>query len=153
MNYHLTKAQQLIKDQTVFIIGGGSSLSNFDFTKLNGKSVIAINSAYRYVDNNAILYWMDQTWARQQKNELINHPSILRFTSFSTIVPYPQVGKAYPLLKTGEFGYDSDIGQVKGNNSGSQAINFAATFNPKQIVLLGFDGGPINDKTHFHSHQ
>lgn len=140
------------KNQTVFIIGGGNSLSGFDFKQLEGKCVVALNSAYKFVDD-AVLYWMDSSWVRKQGEALTNHPSPYRFTSFHTIVPNPQLAGAYPLLQTGDFGYDSTLGQVRGNNSGTQALNFVATLQPKRIVLLGYDMGYVEGKSHFHDYQ
>lgn len=51
-------------------------------------------------------------------------------------------------------GYDPFIDNVKGNNSGAMAINFAINLHPSRIILLGFDLGYVAGKSHYHdTHQ
>lgn len=52
----LTELTEKFKDKTVFIIGGGNSLSGFDFSRLENKCVIALNSAYKFVGKDAVFF-------------------------------------------------------------------------------------------------
>lgn len=148
----LNDLKNLVENNTVFIIGGGNSLRGFDFDRLRGKCVVALNSAYKFVGEDSVLYWMDQHWAKKQKDSLSKHPSTLRFTSYHTQVdrgPYD----SFPLRHTGDYGYDPDIGSVRGNNSGTQALNLVVNMNPKRVILLGYDMGYNDSKSHFHDLQ
>jgi hypothetical protein len=145
--------------QDVYIIGGGNSLKGFDFSRLKDKKVIATNAAYRYVDNkDAILFWMDESWADEQGSDLENHPSKFRFTSStlarrSVLEDSEAFHGARYLYHSGEMGYDPNVDNVKGNNSGTQAVNFAINLQPRKIILLGFDMGASGTPTHFHKHH
>lgn len=136
-------------NQSVYVIGGGNSLRGFDYSFLKNKTTIAINSAYKFVPNPSIIYFMDQSWALKHEQELLNHPAP-KYTSYPTIVPEPSVCGSKPLLHTGNFGYDNDPWCVRGNNSGVQAINFVANHGAKEIILLGFDFGKVDGRSHFH---
>lgn len=140
----------------VFIVGGGSSLKGFDFTLLNGKNVIAINSAYRYVvREDVVLFWGDAAFASHEAEILENHPSKYKITSrvmADYAIEHGKLGAAGStiLKKTGDYGYDPNVDNVKGNNSGTQALNFAINLHPSRIILLGFDMGYVGSKSHFH---
>lgn len=143
----------------IFIVGGGSSLTNFDFSKLKDKNVIAINSAFKRFDrDDVILYWGDASFGSANSKELLNHPSKYKFTSTvfaDTAIARNKTGVANStiLKKTGDYGYDSNINHVKGNNSGTQALNFALNLHPSRIFLLGFDMKYIGSKSHFHEYH
>lgn len=152
--------QELIKRFTgtnVFIVGGGFSLKNFDFEQLTGKNVIALNSAYKYVDESAVLYWADVSWGEKEDTQLLNHPSKYKFSSrlnADSLINSNKtgVGGCHWLKKTGDYGYDPNVNHVRGNNSGANAINFAVNLGAYRIILLGFDMGYIGSKSHFHEH-
>lgn len=141
----------------VFIVGGGYSLKNFDFNLLKNKNVIALNSAYNYVGENAVLYWADAVWGQNEEDSLRKHPSKYKFSSrinADTLILSNKTGTAgcHWLKKTGDYGYDSNVNNVRGNNSGANAINFAINLGAYRIILLGFDMGYTGSKSHFHDH-
>ena len=45
-----------------FIVGGGPSLSSFDWSLLNNKITIAINNAYQVLPQASICYFTDNDW-------------------------------------------------------------------------------------------
>ena len=49
----------------VFIVGGGTRLSGFDFNKLKNKNVIAVNKSICYVPNANYFITMDYTFLRK----------------------------------------------------------------------------------------
>lgn len=139
----------------VFIVGGGYSLKHFDFNLLKGKNVIALNSAYQYVDGDAVLYWADASWGQREEVNLLSHPSKYKFSSrlnADTMIHANRtgVGGCHWLKRTGNFGYDSNVNHVRGNNSGGHAINFAINLGAYRIILLGFDMSYTGSKSHFH---
>lgn len=97
-------------------------------------------------------FWMDQSWGYKHQYELECHPSPYKFTSYHTQVDKGPA-KSYPLIRTHSFGYDPRITHVCGNNAGTQALNFAVNLNPERIVLLGYDMGYVDGKSHFHDYQ
>lgn len=151
--------QELIKKfsgTTIFIVGGGASLKDFDFSRLNGKNVIAVNSAYKYVDENAVLYWGDTSWGQDESENLLKHPSKYKFSSrlHVDLTSNPTgPGGCYWLRKTGSEGFDPDVNSVRGNNSGAHAINFSINLGARRVVLLGFDMSYSGTKSHFHNHH
>lgn len=131
-------------------------MRNFDFNVLKDKNVIATNSAYLNVGENAILFWVDGSWVGKHSDALEHHPSKLRFmpvVNADICISKNLVGpsKSCYLRRSGDFGYDPLIDNVKGNNSGCMAINFAVNLKPKRIVLLGFDLGYVGGKSHYHN--
>ncbi len=140
----------------VFIVGGGHSLKHFHFPSLKGKNVIALNAAYKYVDETAVVYWADATWGSNNAPKgLSDHPSPYKFSSrinADTLILANKVGPAGCnwLKKTGDYGYDPNVNNVRGNNSGTQALNFAVNLLASRVFLLGFDMGYIGGKSHFH---
>ncbi|QDJ96521.1 hypothetical protein Xoosp13_335 [Xanthomonas phage Xoo-sp13] len=141
----------------MFIVGGGNSLKNFDFKLLHGRCVIALNSAYKYVDENSALYWADSNWgATWEDRGLADHPSKFKFTSRTQISPAMLassrgVAGSHYLNLTGNSGYDPNPDHVRGTNSGGHAINLAVNMNAQRIILLGFDMGYVFGRSHFHS--
>ena len=137
----------------VFVVGGGFSLHDFDFSKLNGRNVIAVNAAYKHVDETAIIYWGDASWGVEHESKIKDHPSPYKFSSRLNInLSTDKLGTAgcHWLQCSGSFGYDSNINNVRGNNSGGQAINFAINLGAKNIILLGFDMKYTGSRSHFH---
>ena len=80
MRPSLQALMKKIKGKNVFIIGGGPSAKNVDFSLLHDEVVICINDAYRYFPNAVATYWVDETWAAENAHLLVNHNG-LKFTS------------------------------------------------------------------------
>lgn len=135
-----------IKGTTVFIVGGGASLKNFDYSRLEGHNVIGINQACKYIPSLTAIYWADEDWAARNDYTLESHRCKLRFCArknlpvgFDANNQIRTVGGATPLYLSGDTGFDSNINNVRGNNSGCHTINLAINAGANTIVLLGFD--------------
>lgn len=155
MRPRLQEIKQKLQGTDVFIIGGGNSLKDFDFARLKNKNVIAINSAYKFIDD-AILFWTDGSWVAANDLTLQNHSSkyrMMAITNADIAIKKNLTGTANSiyLKRSGDFGYDPNPDNVMGNNSGTMAINFAINMGAKRIILLGFDLKQINRKSHFHN--
>lgn len=132
----------IFKDEIVSIIGGGSSLTGFDFSRLQGK-IIAINQAIKYVKADMFIALDTIIWSQHEKelNEIENRGGYLlndsrRYTprqNFTRIVLEP--------IK--------DLRIIKANNSGLLALAVALHLGAKIVYLFGFDGY-IGKQTHFH---
>ncbi len=136
----------IFKDKTIFIIGGGPSLLNFDFSVLKDKFVIAINKAFLTYPNADVLYWTDSRFYKWFETD-INKFKGLKITN----KPRPAVNDIINLRDTGRDGLELKPDGIRhGNNSGYAAINVAIHLGAKNIILLGYDMESKGNKTHFH---
>lgn len=151
---------------TIYIVGGGHSLKEFDFSLLKNKNTIAINDAAFSVPDPTIVYWTDDSWLwKRTKN--IPHFEILSQEKYKNSYMFmgrntnhdikgKYLGLAHNLKINGinGLGNINDFRQVHGNNSGAHCISFSCKFKPKRIVLLGFDMNVSENKeTHFHGRK
>jgi hypothetical protein len=145
-----------ISGRDVYVIGGGPSFREEYIEFLENKLIICINTAFKYFKNPTAIYWCDDSWACNNLDALESHPCKMRFTSrfngdgFITKNIKTTAG-ATVLRRTGDFGIDPNIDNVRGNNSGAHMINFLTNMKVKRIILLGFDMKIKNGKSHWHS--
>lgn len=147
-----------------FIIGGGPSLSGFNYSILDNELTIGINKAF--VGYHAVVnYSMDprfydmvtyqsptdpkvkmlhQEWLRYHGIKVfMRHNDKLKFDS--TVYYVNDLGKV-------AVSFDLDAGIYKGNNSGCGALMLAIGLGCDKIGLLGYDMkiDKEHDKTHWH---
>jgi hypothetical protein len=138
--------EKIWKNETVYLIGGGPSLINFNWEKLRGKKTIAINKSALYYPHADIMYWTDSRFYSWYKND-IDKLTCKKYTLRSG----KKLADDIISLNRGEtFGlseYNNTL--CHGNNSGYAAINLAYHLGAKTIVLLGYDM-KANDNSHFH---
>jgi hypothetical protein len=156
MRPSLQELHRKIRGKTVFIIGGGPSAKEVDFSLLQDELTISINDAYSEFPNTAAIYWVDDSWAAENYDKLKNHSCKLLFTSRkSQHLGHKEdprgILNCTVLRRTGDFGYDPSDDCVMGNNSGTQALNLCVNMKPKTIVLIGFDMKLTDNKSHWHN--
>ena len=143
---NLGKIDPIFKGSSIFIVGGGPSLKDFDFTRLKDKHVIAVNKAFLFVPFADVMYWTDTRFYKWYEKE-INLFSGLKVTNKSTPIKPGIVN----LQDTGREGLETRPDGIRhGNNSGYAAINLAYLLGANKIILLGFDMKIEGKKTHFH---
>ena len=143
---NFVKVEPIWKGETAFIVGGGPSLANFNFDKLQYKKTIIINKAIQFYPKADILYWTDARVYHWYKKDIDN----FRGDKY-TIKPFDVPKDVKALRNTGKHGLEYDPTGVRhGNNSGYAAINLAVHLGVKRIVLLGFDMGNQGNQSHFH---
>ena len=149
------------KGLPAFVVGGGPSLKNFDWSRLRGEPVIGINRAYEYCDP-AVIFSMD---SRFYANILVGRYGPLARDKFQT---YRSGIKVW--LDNNATPYREDVFIAKcpgrdawptrvadglggGANSGYGALNLAYVLGADPIYLLGFDmhGGPDGRQQWFHT--
>ena len=136
-------------NETVFIIGGGPSLSNFDFNALLGKKVIAINKAILSYPQAQALYWTDSRFYGWYEQEVDSYKG-LKYT-IRPNYRYTENSEVNILRKGKKFGLEKAVDTLAhGNNSGYAAINLAYHLGARRIILLGYDMGNNGTKSHFH---
>ena len=149
----------------VFVIGGGSSLKDFDFGKLNEKDTIIVNKAIQYVPNPTYFITIDFTVLKKMSRIYDISPTKIFVANFTK--PYLQekegriVDIRFPLVyKLEDFNmiiksYKTEGMGIKfndfrnGDNSGFCALQLAVVLGYEEIYLLGIDLN-VDKETHFH---
>lgn len=142
----------------VFILCGGPSVNDTTLSLLNSTEhkIICINSACEYIDTPHAVMWCDDSWAN------INHKWLKKYEGWKFSVKtgdlyekYQKIdafgfGRSIVLGKTGDYGYDNRLGSVRGNNTGTNALNFLLTCEVSSIGIIGMDMNTEAGKAHFH---
>jgi len=148
-----------IKGKTVFMVGGGDSISSMvDFSLLQNELVFCINDSYMDIITPVGLYWVDDTWMSERYEKLKEYTDMDIFTSKTAshinydIKNDPRtLGNTIILKRISDFGYAPDFDTVCGNNSGVQALNFVVNMSPSNVILLGYDmRRGDTGRTHYH---
>lgn len=143
---------RIFDGQPVVIVAGGPSLRQFDFSRLAGKNVIAINRACEFIPDATVLWWTDAKFWHHNSVKIMAHRARWKATCLHNYggIDLPAEIKQYRF--TGHKGFDPDPGCLRsGNNSTYAAIHLAAHLGANRIILLGLDmkHGP-GGETHFH---
>jgi len=134
------------KGQRCFIIGGGSSLADFDFSKLKGENVIGVNRAFEKIDCT-INFAMDYHLHKWITNGRLGPVAKKKFENYKG---YPvwldSVGYDYPkgiFIVNGSDKRQLTLSMIEGigggTNSGYGALHLAVCLGANPIYLLGFD--------------
>ncbi|MCK4793140.1 MAG: hypothetical protein KAV87_55935, partial [Desulfobacteraceae bacterium] len=145
--------------QRCFIIGGGESLKNFDFSKLKNELVIGVNRAFEKMDcqiNFAMDYNLYE-WITAGKLGAVTQKKFNDYKGHR--VWLDSVGYDYPrgifvLSGSKEHIISSSMknGIISGTNSGYGALNLAVCLGANPIYLLGFDmKGQDGKQVHWHN--
>lgn len=134
-----------------YIVGGGPSLTAFDWSNLDDKFVIGINRAYEKKPDLDIIYFTDPDWYDRHKDDILKLPAAKyrgRLQRKPEIV-HPDV---YEIQLVGEVGWSDKWGELyHGINSTYAAIQVAYQLGFKKINLLGIDMKWRGRRTHWHS--
>ena len=144
-----------------FIIGGGPSLRDFDFSSLQDDITIGINAAYTEIDPT-IMFSMDKRffeWAstgKYGKTENDKSGNLLKYNESNSIkmhlnVEPLEIKGVYNIRNAGDCGLSKSLsaGLYNGENSGYAALNLAYILGCNPIYLLGFDLN-TNERYHWH---
>lgn len=109
-------------------------------SKIHKEHVIAVNMAYKLGDWVDVLFFGDDGYWSNNKNQILQFPGLRCSCAKNIDRVYQKRVKVIqrdPNKPTGISNRDSLIAWNK--NSGAAAINLAVHFGVKQIILLGFD--------------
>ncbi len=144
-------------NHTCYIVGGGTSLKDFNWELLNDKFVIAINSAHIALPNCNIIYVTDPPYITANLATLKAHQAPVWQGAINCVLPkkLDVVDRQWHL--TGPEGLETRANSLRhGSNSTLAATNMAAAhLGFKTIYLLGIDmqWGKKGDKSSSHWHS
>ena len=145
---------RLWPNSTVYVLGGGPSLTDVDLTPLHSKRVLAVNNSYgdpsgRQQDGHDIydprpwvdaLYFGDCRWYDWHRKALLDFGG-LKVTSCQRGFRWPGikwVSRANKAMGLTPRPYEV----VWNRSSGASAVNLAVHLGATKIILLGFDMQP-----------
>jgi len=155
----------------VYIVAGGTSLENFNFNKLKGKDVIAINKAILDMSTAKYFITMDYTLLTHKLNKnihLFNQSKATKFFVANLCPKYMMETNGRIMDTRSNFIYklnpfhvvikskkEKPIGLdfssfAHGENSGFCGLQLAICLGYKHIHLLGYDFSISSTKTHYH---
>lgn len=135
------------------IVAGGPSLRDFQFERLRGVNVIAINRAYEDCPFAQVLWWSDARFWRKHKGDLLCHQAPWKATcdiNYDASDRLPESVHQYRFTRVD--GFDDDPACLRtGNNSAYAAMHLAAHLGVARMVLLGVDmRHGEHGETHYH---
>lgn len=149
----MTRSIQREAAATVSVIGGGWSLRGVDLSRVPGV-VIAVNDSAILAPRVDFAVSMDRLWTEHRWDRLRARceagevkAAYLRRSALSRIPdPWPRWCKAFDCDHTTDvFSYvpghrlASQMPRLNGGNSGTCALNLAYHFEPKRVLMFGFD--------------
>ena len=159
------------KGKPCIIVGGGPSLSDFDWELLHGWRVIGINRVYEEFDPTIIfsmdtrfLRWiLDGQYGEEAREKFMASKAykVWLCTYNCTLPPEIFIVKVWGNYSRGFHVFPETMrnGIGHGNNSGYGALNLAVCLGANPIYLLGYDmgyrkGDPVDAmkrRTHWHN--
>jgi len=164
------------RNNRLFIIAGGPSVKNVDFSKLTGEDIMCVNASVKLIDQPTYFVTMDYSFLTKEVisideiNKKITGKSffILKTNNPHLIIkngiiedkrhnfPYTNINKFNHVIASNtDFLKSKGFGEklesfVNGNNSGFSAIQLGILLGYEEIYLIGFDLGFTRTDTHFH---
>lgn len=140
--------EPLFTGAAVFILGGGPSLRGFDFARLAGRRVIAVNEAIKHYPDADLLYFWDDTW-------FLRNRALVHYRQGLTATGSRMAAASQPRLRRIDIQANAPLqrgGQAvrKGRSSGHTAVALAVACGAARVVLLGYDMRLVDGRSHFH---
>ncbi len=130
--------KDMFKGEEVHVVGSGPSLVGFDYSRLKGKRVIAINHAYKLVDHEFCLF-TDKGFARRESPDVIEKTTCLSIFD----ADYPgHIVFEYADGNNGranKFQLDPSLGVWHRSSSGSIGLCAALQGGATKVYIYGFD--------------
>jgi hypothetical protein len=141
-------AEPIWRGETGFIIAGGPSLCGFDFSRLAGRKVMAINSSVFSYPAADVLFFGDARWWAWNAKQVRKDYKGLIFTCSES--EDPRINNLVKIRPPPHL--STDRGQVTMQRTSlTAAINLSVHFGCARIVLMGVDQKAGADgRTHHH---
>ena len=134
--------------QSCVIIGGGPSLTNFDWSLLKSENTIGCNTAFTLKEEVCkVCIFGDHRWWNKFQFELAKYKGTV-FTNcpqlMNSKIPWLwTVSRENRGLHTNALGWNG--------NTGASAINLALLFGVSEIYLLGYDMKRTKERSNWHN--
>jgi hypothetical protein len=152
-----------LEKRRCFLLGGGPSLEDFDYSILINEFTIGVNKTL-LIFNPTINYSMDPRFYEnavrppQKRDERLFHEAWVKYTGLKVLLCPKKDNRLvlsddiYIVTRITQKILSLDINQgiYPGTNSGFGAFMLAIAMGCKEIYLLGYDMKVVNDKTHWH---
>jgi len=131
------------KQDKVFIVATGWSLKDFDFNRLKGHNVIAVNEAACHVPNFDYSVVIDTEITMLREDVKHRVPFLAQKPVISHHIPTVETPFDVIVMEySGAEGFEFEHNKVRtAGNSGYMAINAAYHLGARNVFLLGFDLG------------
>jgi hypothetical protein len=130
-------------DRTVFVVGGGPSLRGFDFERLRGRHVLAVNAGFvdlaPMATGTDVLFFRDHEWFSRNRAALAGWAGLIVTVSTAAKADWPD---RVDLVEA------NTEAMPRARTSGHQAVSLALMLGAGRIVLLGFDWNPEGGNYH-----
>lgn len=123
--------------EEVFIIGSGSSMKGFDFSRLEGKKTIVVNHMVTEFPEASALLFFDREFVQEREKEI---------GEFKGLV-FSSMRSGYKGTTERDFFYPTDTKIVPskfnhglhGKRSSLAALNLALVMGSRRVYLMGYD--------------
>ncbi len=142
------RIERIWEGKDAIIIGGGPSLSNFDWSRLENENTIGCNVAFTLGEKVCkVCIFGDARWWKNFEKELSEYRGTV-FTNcpqlLNSKIPWLwTMPREMRGLHTNALGWNG--------NTGSSAINLALLFGAKRIFLLGYDMKRTTQQSNWHN--
>lgn len=141
---------RLWPDSTIYIIGGGPSVSETPLHLIHNEKIIGVNNAYKLGDWVDVCWFGDSRWFQWNREELKSFNGII--VTCQRRLKNMEGHDVKSVQKGKQAGIERKPTKICWNgSSGGSAINLAYHFGAKRIVLIGFDMKATNGKYNYHS--
>ncbi|RWQ12345.1 hypothetical protein [Mesorhizobium sp.] len=130
-------AEKIWPGETVFVLAAGPSTAALDLSRLAGRRVIAVKSAWAVYPKADVLFFADGRWWREKQLR----PSVDAFAGL-IVTTAMEIGdpRVKRIKKIDPKHFSAKPGEVAlARSSTTGAINLAIHFGARRIVLLGVD--------------
>ena len=132
----------------VFVVGGGNSLRNFDWSLLENEKTIGCNQAYeRGVE---ICIFGDEPWFNDNKDRLLKYVEQGGTVCTNCTQLFRKGPRWLWTFDRCNRGAAKHTYLAWNKNTGASAVNLAAQLGAKRIFLLGFDMMNRDSKSNWH---
>lgn len=123
-----------------YIVGGGPSLRGFNFNRLRGQTVVAVNGSLSHLPWATAVVSADVPWIQAMEATVLQFPG-----ERIMVASVPGCEGITWLYRSRELTLSDDPSVIHvGGTSGYAALNVAYLKKAKSISLLGFDYAQIN---------
>ncbi|TIN41388.1 MAG: hypothetical protein E5Y10_22875 [Mesorhizobium sp.] len=142
-------AEKIWPGETVFVLAAGPSTNALDLSRLRGRRVIAVKSAWKVFAAADVLFFADGRWWREKalRPGVDDFAGLIVTTAME--IGDPRVKKMKKVAPTALAEKSDTVALARSSTTG--AINLAIHFGAKKIVLLGVDAKLAPDGTR-HNH-